>query len=178
MQEFQRAILTHGGSASDPHNSDGPQAAAKTGMALMENGQSALSAVVRAVRSLEDDPRLNAGLGSQLRADGCTIRQDASCMTSNGQFGAVAGIQNPVDLARGVLLLSPHILLAGDGARFFAKEQDMPIMVLKGSDGKKPSASSCDTVGSVAFDGTSFAAALSSGGLEDGMAWSCLTEKK
>ncbi|MBA3013203.1 MAG: isoaspartyl peptidase/L-asparaginase [Proteobacteria bacterium] len=169
MQEFQRAILTHGGSASDPHNSDGPQAAAKTGMALMENGQSALSAVVRAVRYLEDDPRFNAGLGSQLRADGCTIQQDASCMTSNGQFGAVAGIegiQNPVDIARGVLLFSPHILLVGDGARFFAKEQDIPIIVLKGSDGKKPCASSCDTVGSVAFDGTSFAAALSSGGLE------------
>ncbi|MBU1344268.1 MAG: isoaspartyl peptidase/L-asparaginase [Proteobacteria bacterium] len=169
MQKFQRAILTHGGSGSDPHHSDGPQSAAKVGMALMENGQPALSAVVRAVRYLEDDPRFNAGLGSQLRADGCTIQQDASCMTSNGQFGAVAGIegiQNPVDLAQGVLLFSPHILLVGDGARFFAKEQNIPVMLLKGPDAKKPCASSCDTVGSVAFDGTTFAAALSSGGLE------------
>ena len=94
-------------------------------MALMKKGQSALSAVVRAVRYLEDDPRFNAGLGSQLRADGCTIQQDASCMTSKGKFGAVAGIagiQNPVDLAQGALLFSPHILLVGDGARFFAKE--------------------------------------------------------
>lgn len=169
MQKFQRAILTHGGSASDPHNSDGPEAAAKTGMVLMENGQSALSAVIRAVRYLEDDPRFNAGLGSQLRSDGCTIQQDASCMTSNGHFGAVAGIEgirNPVDLARGVLLYSPHILLVGDGARFFAKEQKIPVMLLNNPDGKKPCASSCDTVGSVAFDGTTFAAALSSGGLE------------
>lgn len=116
MQKFQRAILTHGSSGFDPQNSDGTQSAAKTGMALMEKGQSALSAVVRAVRSLEDDPRFNAGLGSQLRADGCTIQQDASCMTSNGQFGAVAcieGIQNPVDLAQGVFFF-PHIILVGD----------------------------------------------------------------
>ncbi len=169
MQTFQRAILTHGGSASDPQNFDGPQSAAKTGMALMKNGQSALSAVVCAVRHLEDDPRFNAGIGSQLRADGCTIQQDASCMTSNGQFGAVAGIegiQNPVDLARGVLLFSPHILLVGDGARFFAVEQNIPIMRINGPDVKKAGAASCDTVGSVAFDGTTFAAALSSGGLE------------
>ena len=169
MHKFKRAILTHGGSGSDPQNSDGPRDAAKAGMELMENGQPALSAVVRAVRYLEDDPRFNAGLGSQLRADGRTIQQDASCMTSNGKFGAVAGIdgiQNPVDLARGVLLHSPHILLVGDGARFFAEKQNIPVIPLSDPGKTKACASSCDTVGSVAFDGTMFAAASSSGGLE------------
>ena len=170
MRKFQRAIVTHGGAASDPRNSDGPRSAAKRGMELMGNGRSALSAVVDAVRYLEDDPRFNAGLGSQLRADGRTIQQDASCMASNGLFGAVAcveGIQNPVDLARGVLLYSPYILLAGDGARFFAEKQNIPVIELIGSIEVKTPSSSCDTVGAVAFDGTSFAAALSSGGLED-----------
>jgi isoaspartyl peptidase/L-asparaginase-like protein (Ntn-hydrolase superfamily) len=170
LQKFQRAILTHGGSASDPRNSDGPHQAAKEGIELMGNGKSALEAVVHAVRCLEDDPRFNAGLGSQLRADGLTIQLDASCMTSSGLFGAVAcveGIQNPVDLAHGVLLYSPHILLAGDGARFFAENQNIPLIKLPGPGEERTRSASCDTVGAVAFDGTNFAAALSSGGLEN-----------
>ncbi|MFC1515203.1 isoaspartyl peptidase/L-asparaginase [Thermodesulfobacteriota bacterium] len=173
MHVFQRAILTHGGAGSDPQDSDGPQSAAKVGMDLMGNGKSALNAVVHAVRYLEDDPRFNAGIGSQLRSDGRTIQLDASCMMSNGKFGAVAcveGIQNPVDLAQRVLLHSPHILIMGEGARIFAEEQNMPVMHLSGSGERKTHKNngppSCDTVGAVAFDGTTFAAALSSGGLE------------
>ncbi len=142
-------------------------------MDLMRNGKSALNAVVHAVRYLEDDPRFNAGIGSQVRADGRTVQLDASCMMSDGKFGAVAcveGIQNPVDLAQGVLLHSPHILIVGEGARIFAEEQNIPVMHLSGPDEGKAQKNdgppSCDTVGAVAFDGTTFAAALSSGGLE------------
>jgi len=170
---FHRAILTHGGAGSDPQDSDGPQSAAKVGMDLMGNGKSVLKAVVHAVRYLEDDPRFNAGIGSQLRADGRTIQLDASCMMSNGKFGAVAcveGIQNPVDLAQGVLLHSPHILIVGEGARIFAVEQNIAVMNLSGSSERRAHKNdeppSCDTVGAVAFDGTTFAAALSSGGIE------------
>ena len=173
MHVFQRAILTHGGAGSDPQDSDGPRSAAKVGMDLMGNGKSALNAVVHAVRYLEDDPRFNAGIGSRLRADGHAIQLDASCMMSNGKFGAVAcveGIQNPIDIAHGVLLHSPHILIVGEGARIFAEEQNISVMHLSGSDEgkmhKNDGHPSCDTVGAVAFDGTAFAAALSSGGLE------------
>jgi len=170
---FQRAILTHGGAGSDPQDSDGPKSAAKVGMDLMGNGKSALNAVVHAVRYLEDDPRFNAGIGSQLRADDRTIQLDASCMMSNGKFGAVAcveGIQNPIDLAQGVLFHSPYILIVGEGARIFAEEQNIPVIHLSGSGERKTHKNdglpSCDTVGAVAFDGTTFAAALSSGGLK------------
>ncbi|CAK8720065.1 L-asparaginase [Candidatus Electrothrix laxa] len=176
MNVFKRAIVTHGGAGSNPQDSDGPRSAAKVGMRFMENGESALNAVVHAVRYLEDDPRFNAGIGSQLRSDGRTVQLDASCMTSNGQFGAVAcveGIQNPVDVAHGVLLYSPHILIAGEGARIFVEEHKLPVKYCKclsGSDEGKADENngtpSCDTVGAVAFDGTTFAAALSSGGLE------------
>jgi isoaspartyl peptidase/L-asparaginase-like protein (Ntn-hydrolase superfamily) len=179
MNVFKRAIVTHGGAGSDPQDSDGPESAAKVGMDFMENGGSALDAVIHAVRYLEDDPRFNAGIGSQLRSDGCTVQLDASCMTSNGQFGAVAcveGVQNPVDIAHGVLLYSPHILIVGQGARIFAEEQKIPLKGLKCFSGsvegntnknnKNDRTPSCDTVGAVAFDGTTFAAALSSGGLE------------
>ncbi len=173
MHIYKRAILTHGGALTDPQDSDGPLAAAQLGMDLMKNGKLALDAVVHSVKYLEDDPRFNAGVGSQLRVDGHTVQMDASCMMSNGKFGAVAcveGIQNPIDIAQGVLLHSSHIIIAGDGARLFAKEQNIPINHLRCSrEGKtcqKSDSSSCDTVGAVAFDGTGFAAALSSGGLK------------
>ncbi len=173
MSIFQRAILTHGGAGSNLKDSDGPQSAAKIGMDLLRDGKSALNAVVHAVRYLEDDSRFNAGIGSQIRADGRTIQLDASCMISEGKFGAVAcveGIQNPVELAQGVLLHSPHILITGEGARIFAEEQNIPVKQLSNSGDKitpkNQKIPSCDTVGTVAFDGTTYAAALSSGGLE------------
>ena len=93
MPIFERAILTDGGAGSDIQDSDGPQAAARVGMDLMKNSKPALDAVVHTVRYLEDDPRFNAGLGSQLRADGCTVQLDAACMTSSGEFGAVACVE-------------------------------------------------------------------------------------
>lgn len=171
---YRRAILTHGGASTDPQHSDGTLSAAELGMASMGEGRPALDAVVHAVRRLEDDPRFNAGVGSKLRADAETIQMDASCMTSDGAFGAVAiveEIRNPVDIAHGVLLHSSHILIAGDGARLFAREHGVPVHALTETDKQASRANSdpraCDTVGAVAFDGTSFAAALSSGGIED-----------
>jgi len=169
VSNFQRAIFTHGGAGSDPKDFDGSQYAANRGMDLMANGETALTAVVDAVTYLEDDPRFNAGTGSRLRIDGQTMQLDASCMTSNNEFGAVAcveNIKNPIALAHGVLRHSPHILLVGDGARIFAEEYNIPVTGFSGSGDRKTSGKSCDTVGAVAFDGTTFAAALSSGGLE------------
>ncbi len=173
MQNFQRAILTHGGACSDPRDSDGPQAAARLGLDLMADGKPALDAVVQAVKYLEDDPRFNAGTGSQIRSDDRTIQMDSSCMTGSGAFGAVAaveGVQNPIVIAQGVLLHSPHILIAGEGARLFARTQNIPLKKPSGrgeiKTRPKKQSPSCDTVGAVAFDGTGFAAALSSGGLK------------
>lgn len=170
--QYKRAILTHGGAGSDPKNSDGPLSAATIGMDLMRDGQSAFEAVINAVKYLEDDPRFNAGTGSQIRADGSTIQMDASCMRSDGDFGAVAcieGVINPVDVARAVLLNSSNVLLTGAGARNFAIKQNIEMLpanyanksICSGNDNSV----SCDTVGAVAFDGNTFAVALSSGGL-------------
>lgn len=169
--KYVRAILTHGGAGSDPKDSDGPSSAAKIGIDLMTSGRSALDAVIESVKILEDDPRFNAGIGSRIRADGCTIQMDASCMESNGKFGAVAcveNIQNPISIAKEVLLNSPHILISGKGVQIFAKEKQIPIKTLGPIDKKidtQNETPSCDTVGAIAFDGSTFAAALSSGGL-------------
>ncbi|MES0492103.1 MAG: isoaspartyl peptidase/L-asparaginase [Leptospirales bacterium] len=167
---LHRTILTHGGAGSDPKHSDGTETAAAAGMKIMENEGSSLDAVVQSVIILEDDPRFNAGLGSRLRVDGTTIELDASCMTSDGNFGSVIcveGIQNPIEIARGVLTHSHHIGLAGKGARIFADEHNISLKPLKQvPEDQNNDAPSCDTVGAVAFDGKTFAAALSTGGLK------------
>jgi len=165
---FKRTILTHGGAGSDPKHSDGTMLAATIGMDLMATGKSAFDAVIDAVKVLEDDHRFNAGKGSQIRADGCTVQMDASCMMSDGAFGAVAcieNVKNPIDVAREILLHSSNIFMVGAGALAFAKERQVTLTpsVDLADDNPPPS---CDTVGAVAFDGVTFAAALSSGGLE------------
>lgn len=118
------AIACHAGSASDPAHQDGPRLACERGREVLAAGGDALAAVIVATASLEDDPRFNAGTGSNLRLDGQTIEMDAACMRSEGDFGAVAvmeGVQNPVKVAR-LVLDSPHILLAGAGATAFARQ--------------------------------------------------------
>ena len=172
---FNRAVITHGGAGSDPEESDGPNVAATAGLEFMKKGGSSLDAVTLAVKMLEDDPRFNAGTGSKRRIDGRTVELDASCMTSDHQFGAVAcveGVRNPIEIARGVLLKSTSICLAGNGALLFARENNIPIDPLDNDSENKISENntspSCDTVGAVAFDGETFAAALSTGGLKNG----------
>ncbi|MDF1685111.1 MAG: isoaspartyl peptidase/L-asparaginase [Legionellaceae bacterium] len=165
---FKYAILSHGGSGSSQDDSDGPLAAANVGMELMKHGYPALDAVIHAVVLLENDPRFNAGTGSQLRSDEQTIQMDAACMNSTGDFGAVAcveAIKNPILLAEKVLLNSPHIILAGDGARIFAKTYNLATPPLNQTNLRNKPGSACDTVGAIAFDGLTFAASLSSGGL-------------
>lgn len=188
-------IVCHGGSASNPAHSDGPRRACRVGFeAMAQHG--ALDAVIAATRWLEDDTRFNAGTGSNLRLDGTTIQMDASCMTSAGEFAAVAAIErvkHPIDVAQR-LLATPHVLLVGDGATAFArrcgfvdhdpttpgaKERLRVVMAATDQFGEWPRAEleaawnfdtplraalGGDTVGSVAWDGATFAGALSSGG--------------
>ena len=117
------AILTHGGAASPHVHSDGCVKAAESARSVLERGGDALEAALAATVMLEDDPRFNAGTGSNLRFDGKTIEMDASVMTSDARFGAVACIQrvkNPVLVAAKVME-TPHLLLVGDGATQFAR---------------------------------------------------------
>lgn len=117
-------VLAHGGAGSfDANQHDGPETAAEVGLSCLTDGGSPLEAAVAATEHLEDDERFNAGTGSNLRFDGDTIEMDASVMTSDGRFGAVAGIQrvrHPVAVAVD-LLDTPHDLLAGEGALRYAR---------------------------------------------------------
>ena len=122
------AILTHGGAASPNAYSNGCVAAAEAARAVIEAGGDALAAALAATVLLEDDPRFNAGTGSNLRLDGRTIEMDASVMTSDGRFGGVANLQrvkNPVLVAARVRE-TPHLLIAGEGATAFARRLGFP----------------------------------------------------
>jgi beta-aspartyl-peptidase (threonine type) len=80
------------------------------------------------VVSLEEDGRFNAGRGSALRLDGETIEMDAAVAASDGRMGAVMAVRdvrNPVLVAEAVVGL-PHVALAGEGARRFARRLGFP----------------------------------------------------
>jgi len=169
MEANQAVVLAHGGAGSKNEYSDGAEAACQQGLQVMADDGSALDAVCRAVVTLENDSRFNAGIGSRRRTDG-SIQMDAACMNSDNRFGAVAvveGFQNPVLIAR-ALMNEPYHFLAGEGATRFAK--DRAFTALDPSAVPKDDASkSSDTVGAVAYDGQMFAAALSTGGT--GKSW-------
>lgn len=120
---MKAVVLTHGGAASPRAFSDGCEQASSAGIAALAASGDALSAALAATVILEDDPRFNAGTGSNLRLDGHLIEMDASVMTSDGRFGGVACVQrvkNPVLIAAKVMT-TPHLLLVGDGATRFAR---------------------------------------------------------
>jgi len=97
-----------------------------TGGAILSAGGGALDAVEAAVRVLEEDPHFNAGRGAAFTREG-TIELDAAIMDGRTRAaGAVAGLtatRSPVGLARRVMEASPHVLLSGDGAERFARDQ-------------------------------------------------------
>jgi beta-aspartyl-peptidase (threonine type) len=96
------------------------------GREILVAGGSALDAVTRAVVALEDDPLFNAGRGSVFTAAG-TQEMDAAVMDGRDhRAGAVAGIfgpRNPILAARAVMEHSHHVLLIGEGALAFCRDQ-------------------------------------------------------
>lgn len=100
--------------------------ALRKGHEQLAAGKPALDAVTAAITVLEDDPHFNAGKGAVFTHDGRN-ELDASLMDgATLKAGAVAGvhtIRNPILLARAVMEKSEHVMMVGDGAEIFAKEQ-------------------------------------------------------
>jgi len=162
MPGKQFIILAHGGAGSDNAHFDGTDDACQAGLELMQSKSPVLEVACRAVEILEDDPRFNAGMGSRKRSDG-SVRMDASCMNSENRFGAVSSIEhikNPIHVARHVAD-SEYRLLTGEDAHQYAIELGFEKVDMTRIDSNAPGT---DTVGAVVFDGTQFAAALSTGG--------------
>ena len=101
------------------------------GYKALLDGRSSLDAVELAIRMMEDSPLFNAGKGAVFTHDGKN-ELDSSIMDGKSlAAGAVAGVRhvkNPITLARAVMEKSPHVMMVGDGAEQFAKEQKIELV--------------------------------------------------
>lgn len=105
--------------------------ALRRGHASLAAGGSALDAVAAAVTVLEDAPYFNAGHGAVFTHDGINELDAAIMDGATLRAGAIAGVRrvrNPVLLARAVMERSPHVMLAGEGAEVFAREQGIALV--------------------------------------------------
>ncbi len=107
------------------------RAALAAGYSVLEGGGSSVDAVEAAIVLMEDSPLFNAGKGAVFTHQGRN-ELDASMMDGRtGNAGAIAGartIKNPVRAARAVMDASPHVMLSGEGADAFAKEQGLMLV--------------------------------------------------
>ncbi len=98
----------------------------ETAFSAMMSGASALDAVEKAIRVVEEDPKTTSvGRGGFPDRDG-HLTLDACIMDSRGNAGSVVfleHIMHPISVARRVMEKTPHVVLAGDGALQFALEQ-------------------------------------------------------
>ena len=101
------------------------------GEEILINGGTCTEAIEKTINFLEDCPLFNAGKGAVFTHDGYN-ELDASIMQGwDLNAGAVAGvrnIKNPISAAIKVMTDSKHVMMSGNGASQFAKEQGLEIV--------------------------------------------------
>ncbi|MGJ7904662.1 isoaspartyl peptidase/L-asparaginase family protein [Lysobacter sp. 1R34A] len=105
--------------------------ALRAGHAQLKAGKPALDAVTAAITVLEDAPMFNAGRGAVFSHDGRNELDSAVMDGASLRAGAIAGVhrvKNPILLARTVMEKSKHVMMVGDGAEAFAREQGVPLV--------------------------------------------------
>ncbi|MCJ7590414.1 MAG: isoaspartyl peptidase/L-asparaginase, partial [Woeseiaceae bacterium] len=119
MSNKPYALALHGGAGPVPgRNYDSVEAhLRKLTMecaALLASGRSSLDVVEIAVTEMENSGLYVAGRGSAPNTAGY-VELDASIMHGPGReagaVAAMAGFQNPIHIARGVMEKTPHVLL-------------------------------------------------------------------
>jgi N4-(beta-N-acetylglucosaminyl)-L-asparaginase len=115
------------------------QIAAKTAGPMLAQGKPALDAALAGAQAVEDDPKVHSvGYGGVPNSIG-TVQLDACVMDgqtlSCGAVAALENIRHVAALARRVMEKTPHILLAGEGARLFAVEQGFPLETVNTAEG-------------------------------------------
>lgn len=100
------------------------------GFKTLEKGGTSLEAVKEAVMIMEDSSLFNAGKGSVFTHDG-NFEMDAAIMDGKklqaGAVASVSGVKNPILLAECVMKKSKHVLISGEQALQYAKEQGLSI---------------------------------------------------
>jgi N4-(beta-N-acetylglucosaminyl)-L-asparaginase len=107
---------------------------------IISNGGSALDAVEKGVMIVESDPTgTSVGIGGTPDRDG-HVTLDACIMDDKGNAGSVCFLEDilhPISVARKVMEETPHVLLAGEGARTFALDNGFDPVDLLTESGKQ-----------------------------------------
>jgi L-asparaginase / beta-aspartyl-peptidase len=139
-QPDDSVLLIHGGAGvvrKDMTPADEAAVRAALELALRKGheqlaaGKPALDAVTAAITVLEDDPHFNAGKGAVFTHDGKNELDSSLMDGATRRAGAVAGVhtvKNPILLARAVMEKSEHVMMVGQGAEIFAKEQGVTLV--------------------------------------------------
>lgn len=95
----------------------------------LARGGSPLDAVEHGIRVTESDTSLGS-VGLEGRPNAAGVVQLDSCIMDGpghraGSVAALEGIRHPISAARLVMEKTPHVMLAGEGARMFALEQGL-----------------------------------------------------
>ena len=140
-QQKKFALAIHGGAGTIERSKITPdlerayrealERSLRAGYDILQKGGSSLDAVETAVRVLEDDSHFNAGKGAVF-TDAGTNELDAAIMDGKtlkaGAVACVKHIKNPVSLARLVMEKSSHVMMDGDGAETFAKQNGVELV--------------------------------------------------
>lgn len=133
-------LVIHGGAGIEPGDMTKAEESAaraalesalKAGFATLQQGAGSVDAVAAAITVLEDSPLFNAGRGAVFTHDGRNELDTSIMDGANGKAGAAAGlhrVKNPIQLARAIMAHSTHVMMVGDGAEQFAKEQQLALV--------------------------------------------------
>ena len=97
---------------------------------VLQGGGSVLDAVEQGVRLVETSGNTSVGLSGKPNAAG-VVQLDACIMNGPGhQAGSVAGVESvvhPISAARLVMEKTPHVMLVGAGAHWFAEQNGLEV---------------------------------------------------
>ena len=97
---------------------------------VLQGGGSALDAVEQGVRLVETSGNTSVGLSGKPNAAG-VVQLDACIMNGpEHQAGSVAGVEgvvHPISAARLVMEKTPHVMLVGAGAHWFAEQNGLEM---------------------------------------------------
>lgn len=141
METKKFGLVVHGGAGTIERSEMTPEKertyraglerALTAGYEILNRGGSSLDATEAAVRVLEDDPHFNAGKGAVFTSAGAN-EMDAAIMDGKtlaaGAVAALKHIKNPISLSRVVMEKSGHVMMDGEGAETFAKENGFELV--------------------------------------------------